>query len=111
MKRFAEILKNHEKHWKVLQKSRFRDSTIHEQIISEGKLRSNLRLSWLVRSQVGAKRRNLTLLGGLRGTKLELKRALGAPKEAPWGPKNRIIGIDGTPRGVILGPGAPPKVT
>ena len=36
---------------------------------------------------------NLTLLGGLRGTKLELKRALGAPKEAPRGPKNWMIGM------------------
>ena len=78
-------------------------------------MRPKLRLSWLVRSQVGAKRGNLTLLGGLRGTKLELKRALGAPKEAPWGPKNCMRGIDGTPTGtptgVILGPGSPPKVT
>ena len=31
---------------------------------------------------------NLTLLGGLRGTKLELKGALGAPKEAPREPKS-----------------------
>ena len=44
---------------------------------------------------------NLTLLGGLRGTKLELKRALGAPKEAPWGPKNCMRGIGRTPTGVI----------
>ena len=28
--RFAEISKNHEKHCKVLQKSRFRESEIHE---------------------------------------------------------------------------------
>ena len=47
----------------------------------------NLVLSWLVRAQVGAKRGNLTLLGGLRGNKLELKEALGAPKEAPREPK------------------------
>ena len=51
----------------------------------------NLMLSWLVRAQVGAKRGNLTLLGGLRGNKLELKEALEAPKEAPrepkWGPR------------------------
>ena len=46
-----------------------------------------LELSWLVREQVGAKRGKLTLLGGLRGTKLELKGALGAPKEAPRQPK------------------------
>ena len=43
----------------------------------------NLMLSWLVRAQVGAKMSNLTLLGGLRGTKLALKGALGALKEAP----------------------------
>ena len=50
-------------------------------------MKPNLRLSWLVRAQVGAKRGKLTLLGGLRGTKLELKGALGAPKEAPKEPK------------------------
>ena len=44
-------------------------------------------LSWLVRVQIGAKRGKLTLLGGLRGSKLELKGALGAPKEAPREPK------------------------
>ncbi len=74
-------------------------------------MRPKLRLSWLVRSQVGAERGNLTLLGGLRGTKLELKRALGAPKEAPWGPKNCMKGMGRTPMGVILEPGGPPKVT
>ena len=61
----------------------------------------NLMLSWLVRAQVGAKRGNLTLLGGPRGTKLELKRALGAPKEAPREAKRGTRLIDGTPRGVI----------
>ena len=74
-------------------------------------MRPKLRLSWLVRSQVGAKRGNLTLLGGLRGTKLELKRALGAPKEAPWGPKNCMTGIGEVAAHPILGPGGPPKVT
>ena len=44
-------------------------------------------LSWLVRVQVGAKRGKLMRLGGLRGSKLELKGALGAPKEAPREPK------------------------
>ena len=38
-------------------------------------------LSWLVRVQVGAKMSKLTLLGGLRSSKLELKGALGAAKE------------------------------
>ena len=50
-----------------------------------------LMLSWLVRGQVGAKRGKLTLLGGLRGTKLELKGALGAPKEAPREAKRATI--------------------
>ena len=42
-----------------------------------------LELSWLVREQVGAKRGKLTLLGGLRGTKLKLNGTLGTPNEAP----------------------------
>ena len=50
----------------------------------------NLGLSWLGRAQVGAKRDKLTLLGGLRGTKLELKGALGAPKEAPREPQRAL---------------------
>ena len=84
---------------------------IHEKTTSEGKLRPNFRLSWLVRAQVGAKRGNLTLLGGLRGNKLELKEALGAPKEAPWKAKRGTRLIGGTAGGVIFGSGAPPKVT
>ena len=54
-----------------------------------------LRQSWLVRAQVGAKRGKLTLLGGLRGPKLELKGALGAALEAPREPKSAmtIIGV------------------
>ena len=43
----------------------------------EGKLRHFLKPSWLVRMQVGAKMAKLTVLGGLRGTKLELEGALG----------------------------------
>ena len=70
-----------------------------------------MRLSWLVRAQVGAKMGNLTLLGGLRGTKLELKRALGAAKRAPRRSKSGTRGIGPTARGVILEPGGPPKVT
>ena len=74
-------------------------------------MRPKLRLSWLVRSQVGAKRGNLTSLGGPRGTKLELKEALEAPKEAPREPKRatREIGVWTT--GVYFRPGARPKVT
>ena len=71
----------------------------------------NLALSWLGRAQVGAKRGKLTLLGGLRGTKLELKGGLGAAKRAPRGPKSVMITIDPGSEGVIFGPGAPLKVT
>ena len=56
---------------------------INEKTTLEGKWRGILRLSWLVRAQVGAKMVKLTLLGGLRGTKLDLRGALGPPKEAP----------------------------
>ena len=72
---------------------------IHEKTTTEGKLRPNFRLSWLVRAQVGAKRGNLTLLGGLRGNKLELKEALGAPKEAPREPKRAMPIIENGRRG------------
>ena len=58
-----------------------------------------LTLSWLVRVQVGAKRGRLTLLGGLRGAKLELKGALGGPKEAPREPKRGLAIIDPAARG------------
>ena len=69
-------------------------------------MRRYLKPSWLVRAQVGAKRGKLKLLGELRGTKLELKEALGAPKEAPRDPK-RGMGDDG---GVFFfGWVAPPK--
>ena len=60
----------------------------------------NLAPSWLVRAQVGAKRGKLTLLGGLRGTKLELKGALGAPKKAPREPKRALPIIGAAARGV-----------
>ena len=45
-------------------------------------MRPILALSWLVRAQIGAKRGKLTLLEALRGTKMELKGALEAPREA-----------------------------
>ena len=80
LKRFAEILKNLKKHSKVLQNSRVGGSEIHEKVTLGGKLGPNLMLSWLVRAQVGAKMSNLTLLGGLRGTKLALKGAQGGAK-------------------------------
>ena len=82
LKRFVEILKNHEKPHKVLQKSRFGGLDIHEKLSLEGKLGRLLTLSWLIRGQVGAKRGKSTLLGGLRGAKLEPKGALEAAKEA-----------------------------
>ena len=68
-------------------------------------------LIWLFRVQVGAKIGKLTLLGGPRGSKLELKGALGAPKEAPREPQRPIPMIDVLPRGLNFGPGGPPKVT
>ena len=53
-----------------------------------------LALSWLVRAQIGAKRGKLMLFGELRGTKMELRWTLEAPKEAPrepkWGPRRAI---------------------
>ena len=72
-----------------------------------------LTLSWLVRVQVGAKRGRLTLLGELRGAKLELKGALETSQETPKWPKNLTAGIDRVARGSRLGyfwgPGPPPK--
>ena len=81
------MLKNLEKRCKVLQKSRFGESGIQEKLSLEGKLRSHLRLSWLVGGQLAAKMGKLTLIGGQKGTKLELRGALGTPKEGPRGPK------------------------
>ena len=111
--RFAEILKNHEKRCKVLQKSRFGRSEKHEKITLEGKLRPNSTPSWLIRAQVGAKRGKLTPTWGLTGTKLELKEALGAPKEAPREPKRGTRNIDaaatGLQGGYIFGRVARPK--
>ena len=42
----------------------------------------------------------MTPTWGLRGTKLELKGALGAPKEAPREPKRAMPIIDAAVRGV-----------
>ena len=53
----------------------------------------------------------LTLLGGLRGAKLEPKGVLEAAKEAPKGPKRATTNIDPAAGGLILEPRAPPKVT
>ena len=48
LKRFAEILKNHEKRCRVLQKSRFGGSENHEKLRLEGKLGANLEPSLLI---------------------------------------------------------------
>ena len=53
----------------------------------------------------------MTLLGGLRGTKLALKRALGPAKEAPRGSKRATAPINTSTRGVMLEPLGPPKVS
>ena len=94
-KRFAEILKNLEKCCKVLQKSRFGGSEINEKFSLEGNLGPNFMLSWLVEWQVAPKIGKLTPTWRLRGTKLELRGALGARKEAPRQPK-RARGTLGT---------------
>ena len=86
-----------------MQKSRFGGSQIRYKIVLESKLGQLLPLSWLVGVQVGAKRGKLTLLGGLRGSKLELKGALGAPKEAPREPKRAMGEFDAAATGVQRG--------
>ena len=74
----------------------------------------NLMLSWLVRAQVGGKRAKLTPRWRLRGPKLELKGALGAPKEAPRGPKrarSTLTKCKGAATGLNNGgPGAPQSI-
>ena len=63
--------------------------------------------------QILAKRGKLTSTWRLRGTKLELKGALEAPKEAPREPKRATSYIDpaatGVRGGYIFGRVAPPK--
>ena len=51
----------------------------------------------------------MTLLGGLRCTKLALKRALGPAKEAPRGPQKATSYIVHRTGGVMLEPLGPPK--
>ena len=48
LKRFAEILKNHEKRCNVLQKSRFGGPENHEKLSLEGKLEPNSKPSLLI---------------------------------------------------------------
>ena len=69
LKRFAELLKNLQKHCKVLQKSRFGGSEIDEKTSLESNLGPNLMLSWLARLNFGVKIAKLTPFAGLRGTK------------------------------------------
>ena len=71
-------------------------------------MRQNVTLSWLVRGQVGAKMGKLMQLGGLRGTTLELKGALRAPKEAPRDPKRATSRIEFATTGSILEACGPP---
>ena len=51
----------------------------------------------------------MTLLGGLRGTKLALKRALGPAKKAPRGPQRATGEFGNGTNGVMLEPLGPPK--
>ena len=53
----------------------------------------------------------LTLLGGLRGAKLEPKGALEAAKEAPREPQRATRHIGPASSCLILEPRGPPKVT
>ena len=53
----------------------------------------------------------MTLLGGLRDTKLALKRALGPAKEAPRRPKKATVPFGTGTREVMLEPLGPPKVS
>ena len=80
-------------------------------ITSEGKLRPILALSWLVRAQIGAKRGKLTLLGGLRGTKLALKGNLERPRRPQKAPQRVMQMFDPLPDGVVKELSGPPKVT
>ena len=85
-----------------MQKSRFGGPGIQEKLNLEGKLRPNLRLSWLVGGQLAAKMGKLTLLEGQKGTKLELRGALGTPKEGPRGSK-RARGTTAVLQGILNG--------
>ena len=71
-------------------------------------MRRCLKPSWLVGAQVGAKRGKLKLLGELRGTKLELKGALGEAMEAPKELQRATRDFDPTATGAISELGGPP---
>ena len=91
-----------------MQKSRFGGSVIDGKISLEGKLGRLWALSWHIRRQVGAKMAKLTLLGGLRGAKLDLKGALEAPQETPKWPKRTTRDIGGVAGGVLFCGRVPP---
>ena len=73
-----------------------------KKISLEDKLRRNLRLSWFVRAQVGAKIGNLTLLRRLRCTKFALKADLGDSQE-DLGGSCHALGTSWNPLGRLLG--------
>ena len=90
-----------------MRKSRFVGLEIHEKLSLKSKSGPSLKLSLLIRVQFYVKKDKLTLIGGLGGTKLELKGALGAPKE----PQRPMTMFDLVSMGVVFWPGGPPKVT
>ena len=96
LKRFAELLKNLQKHCKVLQKSRFGGSGIEEKTSLESNLGPNLMLSWLARLNFEVKIAKLTPVGRLRGTKWALGELLDRPKSLQERPKrlNRALGAE-----------------
>ena len=96
MKRCAELLKNHEKHCKVLQKSRFGGSEIEGKISLESNLGPNLMLSLLARLNFGVKIAKLTQFGWLSGTEWALGGPLERPKSFQERPKgfNRALGAE-----------------
>ena len=109
MKRFAAILKNLQKHCKVLQISRFGRSEIEGKIILDSDLGPIFMLNWLSRPKFGVKMAILTPFGRLRGTKFALKDALGAPSWTPREPKRAMRDFDKAAVWVMLEPRGPPK--
>ena len=91
-----------------MQKSRLGESGIDGKLSLEGKLGPFLILSLAVGGQVGAKRGKLTLVGGLRRTKLELKGRLRAPKETPREAKRATVLIGKIAKCLILEARWPP---
>ena len=96
LKRFAEFLKNLQKQYKVLQKSRFGGSEIEEKNSLESNLGPNQMLSWLARLNFGVKIAKLTQFGWLSGTKWALGESLERSKSLQERPKglNRALGAE-----------------